>query len=162
MPTAEIWRQTKDADPVGLELFRRHYSYRKRRDQLSLFPSRNRNLKHFVGPGQKMVLITPDDRALFVWRKFISANHQKGVNCAVFRNEASIFGCASDLIRAASAAAWERWPGERLYTYVDPRLVKSRNPGYCFLMAGWRKCGITKSKKLLILECFPEVCNANC
>jgi hypothetical protein len=83
-------------------------------------------------------------------RKFISGDGQKGINCAVFRNEGA--GLSSDLIMAADALADERWPGERHFTYVDPQEVKSSNPGYCFLRAGWRKCGITKHRKLLILE----------
>lgn len=60
-----------------------------------------------------MVLLTEDVRALFVWRKFISADGQQGVNCAVFRNESTLR--ASDLIRHADADAWNRWPGERHY-----------------------------------------------
>jgi len=45
-------------------------------------------------------------------------------------------------------------PDERLYTFVNPRKIRSSNPGYCFLKAGWRKCGITKWQKLVILEIF--------
>jgi hypothetical protein len=41
---------------------------------------------------------------------------QRGVNCAVFRNESSVL--SSELIREACGLAWTRWPGERLYTYV--------------------------------------------
>lgn len=48
--------------------------------------------------------------------------------------------------------AWQKWPGERLYTYVNGGKVRSSNPGYCFLVAGWRKCGVTKDKGLIILE----------
>ena len=150
----EMWTLIKDADPRGLELFRRHYSYRKSRDQYDMFnAARNRNMKHFIGPGEKLALLTPDNRALFVWRKFISMDAQQGVNCAVFRNEGA--GLSSDLIRSADEIAWGRWPGARLYTYVDARRVRSRNPGYCFLMAGWRRCGVTKSG-LLIMEILPE------
>jgi hypothetical protein len=87
--------------------------------------------------------------ALFVWRKFIDDSGQNGVNCAVFRNESQ--HRSSDMIREAMTWAWQRWPGERLYTTVDPRKIRSTNPGYCFLMAGWRKCGTTKGG-LLILE----------
>ena len=47
--------------------------------------------------------------------------------------------------------AWRRWPGERLFTYVNGGKIRSTNPGYCFLMAGWRKCGISKVG-LTILE----------
>ena len=143
LPTEAVWLPIKDANPSGLAIFHRHYSYKPYRD--------GRKSQHFVGPGEKMVLITPDARALFVWRKFISRDRQQGVNCAVFRNEGA--GLSSDLIRAACECAWQRWPGERLYTYVNPRKVRSSNPGYCFLMAGWRRCGITKHKRLIILEC---------
>lgn len=101
-----------------------------------------------------MLLLTQDNLALFVWRKFRSMDHQEGVNCAVFRNEGSNAGRASEMILAAEAEAAARWPGERFYTYVDGRKVKSRNPGYCFIMAGWRKCGFT-GKGLLILEKLP-------
>ena len=44
---------------------------------------------------------------------------ETGVNCAVFRNEGPVR--SSELIMAADAVAWLRWPGERLYTYVDCR-----------------------------------------
>lgn len=101
-----------------------------------------------------MVLITPCARALFGWRRFIDDSGQQGVNCCFFRNEGA--GLASELIREADAIAWERWPGERLYTFVDPRRVRhKRDPGRCFLRAGWRYCGWTKSG-LRILECLPE------
>lgn len=97
---------------------------------------------------KKMVLLTPDAKALFVWRKFISGDGQEGVNCAVFRNECA--GLASDLIREADRLAWKRWPGERHYTYVNSKRIRSTNPGYCFLKAGWHRCGVTKHNKLLI------------
>jgi hypothetical protein len=78
---------------------------------------------------------------------------QVGVNCAVFRNETSIR--SSDLIREAEALAWQKWPGARLYTYVNPRQVRSVIPGYCFRRAGWRRCGVTKRRQLLIFERLP-------
>ena len=97
-----------------------------------------------------MVLLTADCMALFVWRKFIDKSGQRGVNCAVFRNEGPHL--SSTLIREAERLAAGRWPGERLYTYVNPRRVKSENPGYCFKAAGWRVCGRTAERGLLILE----------
>jgi hypothetical protein len=78
-----------------------------------------------------------------------------GVNCAVFRNESKLLR-SSELILQAEQIAWKKWPGQRLFTFVNAGKVKSTNPGYCYLMAGWRKCGITKSKKLIILEKYPE------
>ncbi len=151
------WLTIKDGDPVARELFRRHYSYNVRRDQMSLFPGpKDRNYMLFVGPGEKTVLITADGKAMFVWRKFISMDKQPGVNNAIFRNEGSAAGKAQDLIRAADEIAWQRWPGERLYTYVDPGKVRTKkNPGHCFIMAGYRQCGVTKSG-LLIFEKLPK------
>lgn len=140
------WIMIRDADPSGVVLFRRHYSFNPRKRGLQKQP-------HFCGPGEKMVLMTPCARALFVWRKFKSMDNQVGVNCAVFRNEGA--GLSSALIAAAMDLAWERWPGERLYTYVNPRKVASANPGYCFLMAGWRRCGATKARQLMIFEVMP-------
>jgi hypothetical protein len=137
----EYWTVTKDGDSQARALFGRHYSFRAYKD--------NRPHKLFVGPGQKMVLITARGDALFVWRKFKDDSGQTGVNCAVFRNESKT--SSSLLIKEAVVLAQKRWPGERLYTYVNPRKIKSTNPGYCFQRAGWKKCGRTK-KGLIILE----------
>lgn len=151
-----IWIPVKDGNVSARALFRRHYSYKPYRD--------GRDPALFVGPGEKMVLLTADARALFVWRKFRSADGagQEGVNCAIFRNESG--ERASDLIRAAMAEAWKRWPGERLFTYVNPRKIKSsRQPGRCFIKAGWtyvtdsnghRK--LTRCRRLPILEVWPR------
>lgn len=153
-----MWLLTKDGDPTARALYGRHYTYRKSRDQMSLWWWKNRNYVHFVGPGEKMVLLTPDGLALFVWRKFRSMDNQTGVNCAVFRNEGPQL--SSELIAAADALAWERWPGERLYTYVDAQKTRrKRDPGRCFIRAGWQNCGITKGG-LHILECLPGTANA--
>lgn len=143
------WLSVKDGDPRAADLYRRHYSHRNyadgRRDR---YGYRNRFL--ICGPGEKLVLLGADEQALFVWRKFRDDSNQEGINCAVFRNEGN--QRSSDLIREASEIAHARWPGERLYTYVNPRAIQSSNPGYCFLKAGWSKCGITKVNKLIILE----------
>jgi hypothetical protein len=99
------------------------------------------------------VLLTNDNKALFVWRDFINDDGNEGINCAVFRNEGPRL--SSDLLLEAERIAWQRWPGRRLYTYVSAAAVQSHNPGYCFKKAGWRTCGVTKKKKLLILEKLP-------
>lgn len=138
-----VWIPVRDGNPTASSLYDRHYS----RNPAS------RGDPRCAGPGQKMVLLTPCARALFVWRKFISKDQQDGVNCAIFRNEGA--GLASELIREAMRLAWQRWPGERLYTYVNPRRVRSSNPGFCFKTAGWRVCGITKTRRLLVLEALP-------
>lgn len=140
-----VWMHRMDGNGDAREMFDRHYSRYKYKD--------GRKPKLFVGPGEKMVLMTPCGLALFVWRKFISGDGQQGVNCAIFRNESAIR--SSDLILEAEQLALERWGATRFYTYVNPRKIRSNNPGFCFLKAGWRKCGITKHNKLLILEKSP-------
>lgn len=143
---SNLWRRSRDGDPLGMAMYLRHYSARQFAD------GRARRL--FVGPGEKLVLIAHDDSALFVWRRFISMDDQTGVCCAVFRNEGTAL--ASDLIREADTIADDRWPGERHFTYVAPTKVRSTNPGFCFLTAGWRRAGRTKGghgrDPLLVLE----------
>jgi len=141
----DVWVPVRDGNDTVRAIFDRHYSRYRYAD--------GRRPLIFVGPGEKMVLMTPDARAIFVWRKFRSADGQQGVNCAVFRNERPTHRAdSSELVRAADALADQRWPGERHYTYVDPRAVASPNPGYCFIVAGWQPCGVTKARRLRILE----------
>lgn len=149
------WWLTKDGDKSCLAMYERHYSANQYRD--------GRRRKLFCGPGEKIVLRTTAADAFFVWRKFIDAcidertgKQQEGINCTVFRNEAGPKYKSSDLIRQADAIADCIWPGLRHYTYVGTKDVRSRNPGYCFICAGWRKCGWTKGG-LLILERLSQV-----
>lgn len=140
-----IWIRVRDGDPTGLDLFLRHYSAKR---------GERRKIRQFVGPGQKMVLLTADARALFVWRRErpeYRLDGQVGANCVVFRNEGTGAGRSSDLIRAACDLAWERWPLERLYTFVDAVKVRhKRDPGRCFLRAGFNLCGVTQTGKLIL------------
>jgi len=147
------WLPIKDGDPRAAALYRRHYScYQYADGRRSQHGYRNRFL--ICGPGEKMLLMTIKCDALFVWRKFIDKSGQRGVNCAVFRNESDAL--SSELILEAEQLAWRRWPGERLYTYVDAFAIKSDNPGYCYKCAGWRECGRTQARGLIILEKYPE------
>jgi hypothetical protein len=141
------WIEVWDGNPTAAALYDRHYS----RSPAALGDPR------VAGPGKKLVLLTPCARALFVWRMFQSKDPTAApgdINCAIFRNEGA--GLASELIKAAMTLAWARWGLRRLYTYVNPKRVRSTNPGCCFLRAGWRRCGVTKTRRLLILEARPE------
>lgn len=142
------WMILKDGDPIALHIFKRHYSFYHYKDNRRLFN------KRILGPGEKLLLVTPDYLALFGWRKFISKDNQAGINCAIFRNEGPLL--SSELIIEAEYLAWQKWPGERLYTYVNPREIKSVNPGYCFKMAGWKSLETpTKKRGFIILEKLP-------
>lgn len=148
------WFGTSKCNPQAVELYSRHYSSAKNgksvRDWLS---------SGITAPGESITLVTPDVSALFVWlkQKYVD-NGQAGVNCAVFRNESRVL--SSVLILNAEVFAWAKWPGERLYTYVDPQETKKRRgkrnkPGHCFIMAGWVECGVTP-RGLVILEKLPS------
>ena len=139
-----IWLPALDGDPRALALYQRHYSC------TNLSPKN----RQFMPPGEKMVLLTRDCDALFGWVKNRVERYDKqvGVVCTVFRNESPYR--SSELIEEASAIAWGKWPGERLFTYVDASKVASANPGYCFKMAGWQICGKSKGG-LVILERLP-------
>lgn len=124
-----LWWLTKDGDLTLLTLYERHYSCYRYQD--------GRERSQFVGPGECVVLRTDEGDAGFVWRKFIDDSGQRGVNCAFFRNESRY--TSSELVRQADAIADLVWPGQRHYTYVDPEKVRSTNPGFCFMAAGWRR-----------------------
>jgi hypothetical protein len=137
---APLWYLTKDGDLSCLALFRRHYSCRNRQ------PKQNQ----FVGPGEHIVLRTDDGDAVFVWRAAeYRRDGQEGVECSLFRNESA--HRSSALIGQACRVADFCWPGRRQYTFVDSKAVRSTNPGYCFIAAGWKRSGMSASG-LLVFE----------
>lgn len=137
------WIPVLDGDDRARGIFNRHYSKHHYKDE--------RNPRLFVGPGEKIVLMTLQCDALFVWRKFKSDDNQTGVNCSVFRNEGKTL--SSLLILDAEEYAKQKWTEEkRFYTYVNQGKIRSVNAGCCFKKAGWRICGLTKVNKLLIME----------
>lgn len=138
--TIADWWITKDGDRTLLALYERHYSAHQYKD------GRVRRL--FAGPGEKIVLRTRNGDAGFVWRNFISDSGEHGINCAFFRNESPLL--SSVLVGQADAIADAVWACRRHYTYVDPQCVRSANPGYCFKLAGWKRCGMSKSGKLIL------------
>lgn len=155
-PVCGAWIPVKDGNDTARSIFDRHYSRRHYAD--------GRDPKLFVGPGNKMVLLTQNCKALFVWRKFISRDRQIGVNCAIFRNEESGF-LSSDLIREADWLADRSWGVQRHYTYIDSKKLHTARrhgreycpwpPGRCFIEAGWQSCGWTQSGKM-VLERIPQ------
>lgn len=83
-----------------------------------------------------------DAKARYLWRN------------SMFRNLGA--GLSSELIRDAYAMTCTEWvrrygalPVERLRTEVDVAAVRSRNPGFCYTVAGWTK-GETKRGKLFL------------
>jgi hypothetical protein len=77
----------------------------------------------------------------------------------VFRNLGA--GLSSELIREALSETYRRWcerygslPTERLRTEIDTRRVRSANPGYCYLRAGWQR-GVERNGKLFYWAPLP-------
>jgi hypothetical protein len=148
------WYGVSKRDPRVVGLYARHYSSKKNGHGIADWLSFG-----ITSPGAVITLLTSDASALFVWLKQkYHGNEQSGVNCAVFHNESKVL--SSRLILKAELFAWAKWPAERLFTYVDPKAVNSRNPGYCFKMAGWelvRQANglpLKTTKGLLVFEKF--------
>ena len=143
------WYAVDRADPRLYGLYRRHYSAKKNA------PWRRPGNTNSVGPGEPMALLTVAGDAAFIWLRNTTErfDRQEGVCCTLFRNESPYL--SSELILEAEQLAWARWPGARLFTYVDPAEVASPNPGYCFKCAGWRRCGASQTGKLLFEKPSP-------
>ena len=147
------WLPVRDGDPRAMTLYLRHYSARKARGKQPRTWVRDRQAR-FMGSGEHMVLLSPDCSALFAWRvQRYRQDGQHGVECTIFRNEGA--QSSSALIDEACALAWARWPGQRLFTFVNPHAIVSSNPGYCFLKAGWVRLPGATRKGLRLLERVP-------
>lgn len=150
------WLGVSDGDARARAIYLRHYSARRR---VRRYGAGGGPSPSFVSAGERQILMTGDCTALFVWHRVLieRADGQEGVCCSVFRNEGPLL--SSDLIREADGIAWRRWPDvPRHFTYVDPRSIRSSNPGFCYLRAGWRRVKGYRSKAggFVLLELLPE------
>ena len=101
------WVETLDGDGFARLLADKHYSRKSKEAHL------------FVGPGEKMVLVTLNYDALFVWRwAKLREDNQTGIECSLFRNESDIL--SSELIKEAMSWAWRRWPGPARSSAAGP------------------------------------------
>lgn len=127
--------------------------------------------KTFTGVGREIVLVTDCGRAVWavVYQRTPSARgtgSSRGRLAAtdirprylwrnmIFRNEQA--GLSSQLIIEATARTYEEWihrygvlPEERLRTEIDIRKVQSKNPGYCYIAAGWEIGPTVRGKRFL-------------
>lgn len=142
-----LWRLSNRADPLALPLADRHYNRQKI------------GAPQFVPPGRCTVLLTPGANAVWVtsWPFAEYVKHAWAgawVN-SLFRNESGHL--SSDLIRQAVAATrhiWPNVPNLGMVTFVDRRHIQSRNPGYCYQCAGFRRVGYTVGG-LVALQLLP-------
>jgi len=108
-----------------------------------------------VGPGEYLILTTPRRDFLIIFRvsnRPIAG--QVGIYLTLCRNTSK--SKTSALIRAALERAWQRWPGKDVFTFVNPRKVRSAVPGYCFRRAGFRRVAETKGGLLIFRRSAPQ------
>jgi hypothetical protein len=129
------WRISDRFDPGALPLANRHYNRQKPESP------------QFVPPGRNLVLRADDYSAVWttVWPDFAGHDWKGAWVNTLFRNEGDHL--SSDLIRFAVAHSCAKWepPELGIVSFVDPSKIKSkRDPGYCYLMAGWTLVGKTR------------------
>jgi hypothetical protein len=137
---------TTHFDPEMARLADRHYS------------RRTVGARQFLYSGRKIVIRDALGLVLFGWMfpdPDKRMDGQIGYNCAIFRNESQ--RRSSDIILECEQIALNKWGPNRVYTYVNPKKIRSANPGYCFKMAGWRKCGESKSGQHLLEKILSQV-----
>lgn len=141
------WRLSNRADPAANVLAKRHYSCQSPESD------------QFVAPGCPVVLLTPAADALWVSlrQRFVDHAWPGAWVCSLFRNEGPYL--SSELIREAVAAtlwAWGSPPHEGVITFVDPNQVRhKRDPGRCFLRAGFFPIGTTRKRRRLVFQLLP-------
>lgn len=134
---------TTQYDDECRQLADRHYS------------RRTPGARQFCYAGRKLVLRNAAGTVLFIWmwpKDELRMDGQTGYNCVLFRNESA--RRSSEIILEAEGIAFARWGRARVYTYINPRKVRSPNPGYCFKAASWRYLG-RSSKGLHLLAKEP-------
>lgn len=133
-----IWTASHRYDPRAVALADRHYNRRKV------------GSPQFVPPGRCVVLLTAQADALWVtsWPFARYVRHAwpgAWVN-SLFRNESPHL--SSDLIRealAATRAVFGQPPPEGVVSFINAEKTRrKRDPGRCYLRAGWQRCGMTK------------------
>lgn len=103
-----------------------------------------------------MVLLSKDANALWVtswpFARFVKHAWAGAWVNSLFRNESNVL--SSELILQALAAtrwfyqktaSWYKDPEPSgMITFIDNSKVRSNHPGFCYLKAGFEKCGFTK------------------
>lgn len=145
------WRLSWRADPVARAIADRHYN------------RQSVGAAQFVPPGRCVVLTTegstPERGCLWItswpFAEFVQHAWAGAWVCSAFRNETPDLHLSSDLVRAAVAATLAVWPVAPelgMVTFVDRTKTRTkRDPGRCFLRAGFRYVGETKGGLVALL-----------
>lgn len=142
------WHLANRFDPAGALLADRHYT------------RQTIGSPQFMPSGKTVVLVTETGDAVWGTSWQISADGTvmavhawpNAWVCSIFRNEGPYL--SSELIREAMAATRAEWgdpPSDGMVTFVDASKVKhKRDPGRCFLKAGFKNVGTTGSGKVAL------------
>lgn len=139
------WRLSHRFDRRALPLADRHYNRRKI------------GSPQFVPPGRCLVLLTENADALWVtswpFAQYVRHAWPGAFVNSLFRNESPHL--SSELIMEAVAVTrwfWPAHPEHGMLTFVDARKVRrKRDPGRCYLKAGFEVAGHAKDGKLALL-----------
>lgn len=139
-------------DPRALPLADRHYNRRKV------------GSPQFVPPGRCFALLT--ERADAVWvtswpfAQYVKHAWPGAWVCSIFRNE-NRSNVSSELVREAVAATRAHYgdaPELGMVTFVNADKVRrKRDPGRCFLKAGFKAVGTTKGGLVALQMLPPEM-----
>lgn len=145
------WRLSWRADPHAARIADRHYNRQKV------------GATQFVPPGRCLVLTTPTALWITSWPfgEYVKHRWPGAWVCSAFRNEGEVL--SSTLIRQAVACTIWHWqwcdppiPELGMITFVDrDRVRPKRDPGRCFLRAGFERDGETDGG-LLAFRLRPE------
>lgn len=146
---ALLWSISYQSDPIALKIADRHYS------------RQSPGSKRFMPPGRQLVLLSTLGDAVFgvswPFSKYVNRARPTAYLCTIFRNEGPTL--SSTLIR--EALGWTRWkwpemPEDGMITLINAAKVRhKRDPGRCFLKAGFVPDGHTKNG-LILLRCAPS------
>lgn len=145
-----IWTESWRADPAARAIADRHYNRQKV------------GAKQFVPPGRCLVLVAPQALWITSWpfAQYVKHEWPGAWVCSAFRREGGDI-VASEMIRQAIAATRAHFgdpPELGMITFVDASKVKrKRDPGRCFLRAGFRRVGETKGGLLAFLMAPDEM-----
>lgn len=125
---SNLWRSVTEWNVRANELADRHYS------------RQSPGSGQIGGLGKRIVLLSVEGDALWLThypRPDLAQDGLDAYRCSIFRREGGLV--ASLLIEEAMDYTERLWgpAPDGWVTWVDTRKVRSTNPGYCFVKAGW-------------------------